>query len=149
MNENLKKIIELSKHPWIQEQWKPNYGDMVYHPNWIKNNGDNFIATITDVTNDENENWCSLNFKESGSYSKKELIEDGCIWLPIGVNLETGEFQVDELLFKLIENEERLMKKLREVVINRISSLVGKLELLDYWLKEQEKQSQGKRELDV
>jgi len=85
MNEILKKIIELSDCEWIQERWKPKRGDWYY---WKSENCDE-ILELTDFI-DENSNY--VEWVVSGTDDK--------IWLPVGFNPETGNWQIDGLLFE-------------------------------------------------
>lgn len=102
MSDNLEEIIKLSSHPWIQGQWSPKFGDYYYmkeHSAFGSHigilNGTQIIhgISIAKVLISENDNkWWGMD----NVVNISEIT-----WLPVGVNLETGEHQIDELLDKL------------------------------------------------
>lgn len=176
MSDNLKQIFELSKHPWIQEQWNPRIGDYFY-------DGNNKIFHIVYSNNKRIDIFRTIRIGELNpdnwwDASNAFLISDKkIVWLPIGVNLETGNFQVDELIEKLApKGELTIQRDLNPIELNKVKEalekiekdakliigiknvdecnffpmaphgLIGKLEFLNYILKEQDRQAQNKKE---
>ena len=80
MNDNLKKIIELCDVGWIQKRWKQKVGDCC---------------------------WCSTYDEFKYLDVTKEKRSGLWIWLPIGFNPETGNWQVDDLLMEILGYETR------------------------------------------
>lgn len=88
MNKTLRKIIELSDHLWIQERWKPKEGDWLYDKRFKE-----FLV-----------NTMLGKRKKKWKYHQSYIVKY-CIWLPAGFNPETGNWQIDELLFDFISKE--------------------------------------------
>lgn len=86
------KLIELSDHPWIQERWKPREGDW-----WVWGNGGSF-STIDSII---------MRVIKSNLRDKRK---NQPIYLPLGFNPETGNWQVDDLILEAgdFENTRKL-----------------------------------------
>lgn len=77
----MKKLIELSDHPWIQERWNPILGDRYYHKEY------KFEGVVTP------ENMGNVEFD-------KATCTEPPIWLPLSFDPGTGNWQVDDLLME-------------------------------------------------
>lgn len=73
---NMDKLITLCDHPWIQERWEKEYGDHTYSGKYNKYGG--VLLQPRQVRK-----------------------EDKIIWLPVGWNPETGNWQVDDLILEV------------------------------------------------
>lgn len=72
---NLKKIVELCDTPWIQDKWKPKTGDWTF-------------SKATEMVGVVRKEW-------RGRYESSI-----CVWLPLGFNPETRNYQLDDLLME-------------------------------------------------
>ena len=89
MNENMKKIIELSDCEWIQEKKKEKIkeGDWIV---WHNETTDEWSEVLPAILFDEP----SLKINKG---DKERLI-----WLPVGFDPKTGNLQVDDLLMEIL-----------------------------------------------
>lgn len=80
MNNNIEKIVKLSDHKWIQNKMVKlkNIGTWYYDRNW---ESIFYAATKREVKTGKNR----------------------VVWLPVGFNPETGNWQIDELLMEKLE----------------------------------------------
>lgn len=96
--DTMKKLIELSDHPWIQERWKPIQGDRfavngkkvgILYEGEYKVSGTNHL--------------CGKEYTPNGwrTVCYEELVGKNLIYLPLGFNSETGNWQVDDLILEL------------------------------------------------
>lgn len=94
MNDNIKKIIELSDCEWIQEKWKPREGDYA-----ITDYGEVVLITTSQL----GEGLLVARTEDYGQTAcvGREYHEVG-VWLPIGFNPDTGNWQVDDLLMEVL-----------------------------------------------
>lgn len=83
---NMKKLIELCDHPWIQERWEISQFDIIY-AGWVDT-----VLPVAFV----DEKWDSL---------EKIRKFSGNVWLPVGFNPETGNWQVDDLLKRFADEQ--------------------------------------------
>lgn len=105
MNNILEKIIELSDHLWIQKRWEPKVGG------WVKtDNGIGVITVIGELVGDyrleysDNE-WEWITIEGIGNSYDKQV---NPIWLPVGFNPETGNWQIDDLLMEILKSKRRM-----------------------------------------
>lgn len=98
MNENLKKIIELSDNSWIQSK-KPSNVEPIFDYSGLKHCGD-YIFWVEDIINKI------------------------YVYLPVGFNPESGRLQITDLIAELIQTHPSKMVNFWDIH-NRLIEIWG------------------------
>jgi hypothetical protein len=152
MNNTTKEIINLSNNGFIQSNWTPKEGDFIFDGfkirnlavnNQFKGNTANsidvFVAPDIDSSYVWKHDFKTVQFRTL-NYSLMTVVDP--LWLPIGFDLDEGEYQIDILLMKRLNlngdaEMESLMSKWRAANIWTSSNFIdNNLIMKLMWLRE-------------